>query len=143
MPEFENPARWFRTDRRVLPSRIRRRAAWLLASGLALLGANHASAGQICEPTLTFKEVQLSEMRPPTLERTWTATVVADASRCATTAGSFEVGFSRFSEGAPEVDFREKFLWSAPSVKIAVDFAADEAVEAYWIHSIQACPCAR
>jgi hypothetical protein len=143
MPEFENPARRFRADRRVLPSRTRRRAAWLLASGLVLLGASHASGGQICKPTLTFKAAQLSEMRPPTLERTWTATVVADASRCATTAGYFEVGFSRLKEGAPEVDFREQFIWSAPSVKIGVDFWADEAVEAYWIHSIQACPCAR
>jgi hypothetical protein len=82
-------------------------------------------------------------MRPPTLERKWTATVVADASRCATTTGTFEVGFSRLEEGGPEVDFHEEFIWSAPSVKISVDFSASEAVETYWIHSIQVCPCAK
>src|SRR5262249_15403858 len=129
--------------RRVLRSRTRKRAAWLLAGGFVLLAASHASGGAICRPSLTFKEVQLSEMRPPTLERRWSATVVADASRCATQAGSFEVGFSRLKEGAPEVDFREEFIWSAPQSKISVDVWADEAVEAYWIHSVQACPCAR
>jgi hypothetical protein len=28
-------------------------------------------------------------------------------------------------------------------VKVGVDFWADEAVEHYWIDSVQACPCAR
>ena len=35
------------------------------------------------------------------------ATVSADASRCATTAGYFEVGFSRLKENAMELEFRE------------------------------------
>jgi hypothetical protein len=143
MPEFEIPARQSGANRGVLPSPTRRRAAWLLASGLVLVGASHASGENFCKPTLTIKEAQLSEMQPPTQERTWTATVVADASRCAATAGTFEVGFSRSEEGGPEVEFHEKFIWSVPSVKISVDFSASEAVAAYWIHSIQACPCAK
>jgi hypothetical protein len=142
MPAFDFAAR-LRAEHGVLPARTRRRTAWLLASALMLLGASHASGGRICKPVLTFKEVQLSKMQPPTLERKWTATVVTDASPCATTAGYFKVGFSRLKEGAPEIDFQEEFIWSAPSVKIGVDFWADEAVETCWIYSIQACPCAR
>ena len=119
-----------------------RRAAWLVACGIAFGGATDASAGQACRPALTIANEQLSPMLPPTLERKWTATVVADASRCATSAGYFEVGISRLKEFGPELDFREQFIWSAPSVTIGVDFAADEAGEHAWIDSVQVCPCA-
>jgi len=68
---------------------------------------------------------------------------VADASRCATTAGYFEIGISRMKENSIELEFRQQFIWSSPSVTISVDFAADEAVEGYWIDSVQACPCAK
>jgi hypothetical protein len=118
-------------------------AAWLVARGIALMGAAQASAERACRPALTIMSAQLSPMLPPTLERKWTATVVADAARCATTAGYFEVGISRLKEFGPELDFREQFIWSAPSVTISVDFAADEAVEHAWIDSVQACPCAK
>jgi hypothetical protein len=77
------------------------------------------------------------------MERKWTAAVTVDASRCATTAGYFEVGFLREKENGAELEFREQFIWSVPSVKIGVDFWADEAAERYWIDSVQACPCAR
>jgi hypothetical protein len=82
-------------------------------------------------------------MRPPTLERRWTAIVSVDASRCATTAGHFELGFSRLKENGIEVEFREPFIWSSPFVTVGVDLWADEAVESYWIDRIQTCPCAR
>jgi hypothetical protein len=114
--------------------------------GIALAGTIHASAGQACRTTLTITNEQLSPVLlptlPPTLERKWTAIVVADASRCATTAGYFEVGISRLKEFGPEIDFREEFIWSAPSVTVGIDFAADEAVEHAWIDSVQVCPCA-
>ncbi len=132
----------------------------LLGSGLALIAAqgwpairSHIGAPQmgvaqafdnpVCRPILGFKDAKLSAMQPPALDRKWTATVTVDASRCATTAGHFEVGFSRIKENSMDLEFRERFVWSAPSVLISVDFAADEAVEAYWIDSIQACPCVR
>ena len=73
----------------------------------------------------------------------WTAVVSADASGCATTAGYFEVGFSRMKENAVELEFREQFIWSSPSVTIGLGFWADEAVESVWIDSVQACPCVR
>jgi hypothetical protein len=141
MSVFAIAARRVRAVDRVLPERFHSRPL-LLAGALVLLGASQASGWRLCKPTLAFKEAQLSEMQPPTLRRTWTATVVVDASRCATTSGYFDVGFSRFEEGAPELDFHETFAWSTPSVKISVDFSAAEAVESYWIHSIEVCPCA-
>jgi hypothetical protein len=97
----------------------------------------------VCRPALKVTDVQFTGMQPPYLDRRWSAIVRADASRCATTAGYFEIGISRMKEYGPELEFREQFIWSAPSVQISVDFAADEAVETYWIDSIQACPCAK
>ena len=117
--------------------------AGLLAAGVALMGAAQAAGNPVCKPILSIKDARLSEMLPPTLERRWSATVTVDASRCATTAGYFELGISRLKEYAPELEFREQFIWSSPSVKISVDFWADEAVESYWVDSVQACPCAR
>ncbi len=117
--------------------------AGLLAGLISLIGVTQAVSEQTCKPALVFKDVQFSEMQPPTLVRRWTAVISVDASRCTTTIGAFEVGFSRLKETAPELEFREQLIWSAPSVKIAVDFAADEAVEAYWIDKVYACPCAR
>ena len=133
----------------------------LLCAGLALIAAQGwpllrtyigtpaAAAGvaqiagkSVCKPSLNLKDARLSPMQPPTLERRWTAIVTADASRCATTAGYFEVGFSRIKENSTEIEFREQFIWSAPSVLIGVDLWADEALEAYWIDSVQTCPCA-
>ena len=102
-----------------------------------------AAGEQICKPALTFTNVQFSEMQPPTLERRWTAIVSVDASHCATTAGYFDVGFSRLKETGIEVEFREQFIWSPPRVTVGVDFWADEAVESYWIDNVQACPCAK
>jgi len=117
--------------------------AALLAGSLGLIGATQANGQPTCKPTLAVRDVAFSPMRPPTLERRWTATVVADASRCATATGQFEIGFSRLKENGMEVEFRETFMWSTPSASVGVDFWADEAVESYWIDSVQACPCAR
>ena len=44
-------------------------------------------------------------------------------------------------EGAPELEFREQFVWLPPSVKVGVDFWADEAVEHYWIDNVTPCRC--
>jgi hypothetical protein len=43
---------------------------------------------------------------------------------------------SRLKETGYEIDFREQFIWLAPSVKIGVEFWADEAVEQYWIENV-------
>jgi hypothetical protein len=145
------------TRRLIVPQRFSRAAGrrfcfvrnWCLQAGGALLAAAMmlasapAFAAEMCRPVLSIKDAQLSAYTPPAQERKWTATVVADASRCATTAGYFEVGFVREKEESPDLAFREQFVWSAPSVLIGLDFWFDEAVGDYWIYSIKACPCAK
>jgi len=115
-----------------------------LAGIIGLISVTRALGQQECRPTLAFKEVQFSEMQPRTLERKWTAIVSVDASRCVgNSGGHFEIVFTRLKELGPEIEFREQFIWLLPLVKVEVDFAADEAVEAYWIDNVAACPCAR
>jgi hypothetical protein len=130
------------TDQTAKHTTFRTCAAWLAACTLLLTGVNQAAAG-VCRPALAIKNVQLSPMTPPTMERKWSATVTVDASRCATTAGYFEIGFLREKENGMELEFREQFIWSAPSQLVGLDLWADEAVERAWIDSIQACPCPR
>src|ERR1700682_6250077 len=98
----------------------------LLAGGIGLIGVTQALGEPTCSPALAFLEMRFSQMKPPTLERTWTAVLSVDASRCATSAGSFEIVFSRLKEIGPEIEFREQFVWRPPSVGVSVDFAADE-----------------
>jgi hypothetical protein len=112
----------------------------LLALATTLANAP-AGAGEVCKPRLSVKHLQLAEATPSQL-RKWTATVTADASRCATTAGSFEIGILREKEDAPDEAFRERFTWSAPSTLIALDLWQDEAVGEYWIYRVLPCPCA-
>jgi hypothetical protein len=114
----------------------------VLASLAGLVSAHDAVAARACKPVLAVTRVAFTGMQPPYLERRWTATVSADASSCASTAGYFEMGFARQKENGMELEFREQFIWSVPAVTVGVDFWADEAVEAYWVDSIQSCPCA-
>jgi hypothetical protein len=110
---------------------------------IALLGAGltPAAAVPLCKPVLAFKEVRFSPTQPETMERIWSATLSVDASPCGTTTGRFEILFSRLKENAPEADFTEAFTWKPHAVEVAVNFWADEAVEAYWLHNVAACPC--
>ena len=145
------------TRRLIVPQRLRRAAGRrpcfvrslrlrlggaLLALSMALASAP-AVAGGTCWPVLSISNAELSPYTPPALERKWTATVVADASRCASTAGTFEVGFVREQDGSPDLIFREQFTWSAPSALISLDLFFDEAVGNYWIYSIEPCLCAK
>ena len=110
---------------------------------LAFAAADQAAASApACRPVLTIKDVSFPAMHLPAMERQWRATVAVDASRCATTAGYFEIGFLRAKEYSMDLEFREQFIWSVPAVLVGLDFWFDEAVEQYWIHSIQPCPCA-
>jgi hypothetical protein len=116
---------------------------WALLAGIiGWAGVTHAVGGPACRPALAIKDAQFSEMRQPTLERRWTATVSVDASRCAAnTGGYFEIGFLRQKENALDIEFREQFVWLPPSVKVSVDVWADEAVGHYWIDSVAPCTC--
>jgi hypothetical protein len=120
----------------------RSRMSGFLAGIIGFFGVTQAVGQEPCRPTLAVKEIQFSQMQPPTLKRTWTAVVSVDASRCAAnSSGTFEIVFTRLKETAPELDFREKFAWLPPAVNIAVDFAADEAVQRYRIDNITPCAC--
>jgi hypothetical protein len=114
-----------------------------VASALGLTSIGPVSGQPACRPQLTVTDVQFSEMIPPTLERKWSATVMVDASRCAANAsGHFDLGISRLKETGHEIVFSKQFIWITPSVKIGVDFWADEAVERYWIENVTPCICA-
>jgi hypothetical protein len=117
---------------------MRRRFAVLL---ITLAFTTVAQAGPTCTPSLTFEDVRFSPMRPPTLERTWTARVSVDASRCAAMSGPFTILFSRLKENAPELDFEEQFTWKPGLIEVAVGFSADEAVERYWLNPVPSCAC--
>jgi hypothetical protein len=113
-----------------------------LAGIVGLVGVTQAVGQQACRPALEVREVQFSEMQPPTLKRTWTAVVSVDASQCAANStGHFEIVFTRLKETGPDLDFRERFAWQPPAVNVAVDFAADEAVQRYRIDNVTPCAC--
>ena len=89
-----------------------------------------------------MNEVQFSPINLETLARRWTAVVSVDASRCkANFRGTFEIAFMRLSETAPDMEFRERFMWMPPAVNVSVEFSRDEAVERYWIDDVSPCIC--
>jgi hypothetical protein len=118
------------------------RAAASIVAVVAFVSATRAMGQDICRPTLAISDVHFTEMQPPTLSRTWSAVVAVDAAHCAAKAtGTFEIVFVREKETGPDLEFRERFVWRAPSVKVQVDFAADEAVQGYRIDNVTACDC--
>ena len=117
-------------------------ASAVLAGMVGLTIATDAVGEPACRPALAFKEFHFSKMQAPTLERKWTAIVSVDTSGCAAnSSGYFEIVFTWLKEIGPDIEFREKFVWLPPSVKVGVDFAADEAVGRYRIDNITPCPC--
>jgi hypothetical protein len=103
--------------------------------------ASAVTAAPVCKPVIGFRDVQFSPVQRETMERRWTALMWADASSCKTVSGRFEITLSRLKENAPDIDFVEPFTWKPGSFEISVDFWADEAVDGYWLHRIDTCPC--
>jgi hypothetical protein len=98
------------------------------------------STSRLCSAAASISDVHFTEMQPPRLSRTWSAVVAVDAAHCAAkVTGTFEIVFVREKETGPDLEFRERFVWRAPSVKVQVDFAADEAVQSYRIDNVTAC----
>jgi hypothetical protein len=109
---------------------------------ITLIGVTPAIAENLCRPALTLNEVQFSPIKRPNPQRSWTAVVTVDASECAVNSGGhFDIVFTRLSETAPDLEFRQRFAWSPFSQNIALDFAADEAVAAYRIENVMPCVC--
>jgi hypothetical protein len=113
----------------------------LLTGAIGLAAITQAVAGAACKPALAFTEARFSKMRPPTMERTWTATLSVVSSTCTTTSGPFEIMLTRQKENGPEIDFVERFSWKPGRVDVTVVFTADEAVEGYRVSSVAECPC--
>jgi hypothetical protein len=119
-----------------------RRSQLTFAVTLALFGVTPATAQNLCRPVLTINEALLSPIERPNLARKWTAIVTANTSECAVNSGGFfDIVFTRLSENAPDLDFRQRFVWSPFSMKVTMDFAADEAVGQYRIENITPCIC--
>jgi hypothetical protein len=116
---------------------------WLsVAVATGLIGVTEAIGQGLCKPALSVNDVQFSPINPATLARNWTAVVSVDAARCkANFRGTFEIVFTRLSEAAPDMEFRERFIWMPPSVNVSVEFGRDEAVERYWIDNVSPCIC--
>jgi hypothetical protein len=113
-----------------------------LAITIGLIGVTQAIGENLCRPALTLSEVQFSPIRTPKLQRSWAAVLTVDASDCAIDAGGFfDIVFTRLSENASDLEFRQRFAWSPFSQNIALDFAADEAVADYRIENITPCVC--
>lgn len=113
----------------------------IVASALGLASVVLVNGDPLCHPKLTFTDVQFSEMILPTLERKWTI-VSVDASGCqAPSSGYFDIVFTRLSETAPDLEFGERYAWRPPSVEVAVNFAANEAVQHFRVENITSCVC--
>ena len=119
-----------------------RQSRLTLAITLALTGATPATAQNLCRPALAINDALLSPIEPAKLQRKWSAIVTANTSECAVNSGGFfDMVFTRLSESAPDLEFRQRFVWSPFAMKVALDFAADEAVAAYRIENITPCIC--
>jgi hypothetical protein len=119
-----------------------RRSRLAFAATITLIGVTPATAQNLCRPTLSINEVRFSPIEWSSLQRKWTATVTANTSDCAVDSGGFfDIVFTRLSENAPDLEFRQRFAWSPFSVNVAIDFAADEAVEQFRIEDVTPCVC--
>jgi hypothetical protein len=110
-------------------------------AGLLVVTASDALPAIMCKPILLVRNVR--EIRGPSASQpwNWTATIVADASYCATRSGTFEIDFIRIKEYAPDVQFTEAYKWSPGRFKVAVELAADEAILTYRIGFVAPCVC--
>ena len=106
-----------------------------------LTGLIETRAQNLCRPSLTLSEAQFSAIRTPKLQRNWTAIVTANTDCAVNSGGFFDIVFTRLSENAPDLEFRQRFAWSPFARNIALDFAADEAVAEYRIENVTPCVC--
>ncbi len=113
----------------------------MFLGGVTVAGAADARSVVACKPLLSIKNVR--EIRTSIMPQPWTwrATVVADASYCATRAGEFEIDFIRIKEYSPDLQFAEKYRWTAGQFDMTVELSADESIHDYRIGFIAPCVC--
>jgi hypothetical protein len=113
-----------------------------LACALVASWATDALAAVTCKPILSIRNVrELRTAERPVQPWTWKATIVADASFCATKSGHFEIDFIRIKEYSLDVQFTEKYRWSLGQVDVSMELAADESILDYRIGFIAPCVC--
>jgi hypothetical protein len=124
-------------------------ASNLLAGLMVLCSVSQAFSGLSCKPLLTIKDVRFSEVQSlrrtwskvPLSLRVWMATLLVDASRCATSSGRFEIDFVGLGETGPYFQFTEQFTWNPGQTEVSVDMSADEAILDYRVGFIAPCVC--
>jgi hypothetical protein len=119
-----------------------RLALTLLLACMVVWPVANASAAITCKPILSLKNVrELRTAERPVQPWTWKATVVVDASYCATKSGDFEIDFIRIKEYSPDVQFTEKYRWRSGQIDVSMGLAADESILEYRIGFIAPCVC--
>jgi hypothetical protein len=104
-----------------------------------LLSAAAPALADACRPTLKVEQTAFTPMQK--MQRTWTASVSADAAVCATTSGQFKLKIVRLKENGVDLAFDEGFTWRAGRSDVSLDVWADEAVASYEVGEIAPCPC--
>jgi len=122
-------------------SNLCRRVLALSTCTSVILAAPTALAAITCKPLLAIKNVR--EIRTSTMPRPWIwqATITADASYCAIKSGNFEIDLIRIQEYSPDVQFTEKYRWTAGQFDVNIKLAADESIVDYRIGFIAPCVC--
>jgi hypothetical protein len=125
------------------PSTLRRSALTsLVTCALVAACAADALAAVTCKPILSIRNVrELRTAERPVQPWTWKATIVADASYCATKSGNFEIDFIQITEYSPDMQFTEKYRWSSGQIDVSMELAADESILDYRIGFIAPCVC--
>jgi hypothetical protein len=106
---------------------------------LLLFSPESRSTENNCRPAIVVESAQLGPVQMR--QRVWKGMLSIDAPRCATSSGSFELGLVREKENAPDLQFVERFTWTAGQMEVSVNFWEDEFVAKYWIHKIAPCAC--
>jgi hypothetical protein len=115
----------------------------LLACSLVGLAATSALSAIACKPLLSIKNVrEIRAASIPIQPWVWKAAIAADTSYCATGSGRFEIDFIRIKEYAPDMQFAERYSWSAGQFDVTIELTADESIHDYRIGFIVPCICA-
>ena len=124
------------------PTLRRRTLASLSVCALVASSATDALAAVTCKPILSIRNVrELRTAERPLEPWIWKATIAADASHCATRSGTFEIDFIRIKEYSLDVQFTEKYRWSAGQIDVSMELVADESILDYRIGFIAPCVC--
>jgi hypothetical protein len=124
------------------PSKLYGVLTWSLACTFVASWAADALAAVTCKPILSIRNVrELRNTEQPVQAWTWKATIAVDASYCATRSGNFEIDFIRIKEYSLDVQFTERYRWSAGQIDVSMELVADESILDYRVGFIAPCPC--